>query len=597
MLRLSLLAIMISSPVFRLSLSCVATFVISVPGFAAPAMETAPHPEELPLRSLSGMTPAQAPEVTWTEPATSLDHVILDVSPGYDVLQSDVHVRGGTAFHLAHPPDPEPQIIELAPDFSGSSETHLFFESRLGYAATAQVARVQISTGTNDSWSDIWIQEGTNDAGEGSFFRQSIDLSAFEGETYRLRFVYDFEGNEFFPQTDPGVGWYIDDIRIASDFETRLYSIGDPTDEEQLFLEFINRARAGAVEEAWRLRETEDPLVVGEINSFDVDLDLMIEQFEDLPPTAQPLAFNPLLTEAARLHSVDMLENIFQGHTSSSSPPSPNEPGDSPGDRVSRQGYEYSRLGENVFAHAQSVWHGHAGFNIDWGVSAETGLSVGGMQDPAGHRITIHTPDFREIGIGVVLGSAGAGGDSVGPMLVTQNFGTVLSEDPPPFITGVAWLDLEDTGFYAPGDGLGGITVTVTGASFHAVTAGSGGYAVPVPGDGAYDVTFEGEGFGPDTYTVTLSDGENVKLDYNPGAPPPVAPRIVHVSELPGEARIRIDVEAGPEQILLLETSTDLNEWTPLPEETPSQLEDGLYRFEPALAGPRRFYRIQSVSD
>src|SRR5690606_1214847 len=31
-----------------------------------------------------------------------------------------------------------------------------------------------------------------------------------------LRFVYDFQGGTYFPQTDRGIGWYLDDILVSS---------------------------------------------------------------------------------------------------------------------------------------------------------------------------------------------------------------------------------------------------------------------------------------------------------------------------------------------------------------------------------------------
>ncbi len=537
--------------------------------------------------------PAEEPVVTWRERADSLDAVTLQVSSGYDVLQSDLYVIEGAAFHLAQP-DGETQVIELNPDFLAQADTRLFFESRLGWATSNQVARVQISTDGGSNWANLWSQTGSNDSGEGAFSRRTVDLSSYAGQVYRLRFVYFFGGGTLYPQTDPGVGWYIDDIQIGADFATRLYSIGDPTAEEQLFLEFINRARADVMAEAWRLRESDDPDVWAATAFYEVDFDLLIEQYEDLAddfgPSAQPLAFHEGLTTASRLHSQDMFDNVFQGHSSSASPPPPHQPGDSPAARAGYQGYVFQSISENVYAYAESVWHGHAGFNIDWG-TAPGGGSVGGMQDPPGHRLNIHDPVFREVGIGVVLGTNSGGGDSVGPVIVTQKFGT-LAGGGAPLITGVAWNDLGGTGFYVPGDGLGGIEVRVEGGSYHAVTSASGGYAVPVPGDGVYQVTFSGAGYGPHSFSVLVEDGMNVKLDYRPDEPPAPRLRVVAFTFQAHQDRARLDVEAPAGVDLLLETSTDLREWIPLPEVSAVSLGQGVLRFEPETADDRRFYRV-----
>ncbi len=216
------------------------------------------------------------------------------------------------------------------------------------------------------------------------------------------------------------------------------YSIGSPTDEEQLFVEYINRARADAIAESVRLANTTDPDVVSAIASWVVDLPQMLSQFTVLEQHLPPLSINSILTDVSRLHTQDMFDNAFQGHISSSSPPAPFNSGDELSDRVDHfPAYNYTALAENVYSNSRSVFYGHAGFEIDWGAGPY------GMQDPPGHRYNIHQyaepPDppfeFREIGVGVVLGTNTVDSSTVGPMLVTQNFGN--QDSPVPFITGV----------------------------------------------------------------------------------------------------------------------------------------------------------------
>src|SRR5947207_6207556 len=92
-----------------------------------------------------------------------------------------------------------------------------------------------------------------------------------------------------------------------------LYSIGDPTDEEQLYLEYINRSRANPPAEGVRLANTTDPDVVSAYNSFSVDLALMQSQFNAIA-AAPPLAMNAQLLVAPRLHSGDMFAKQYQDH-------------------------------------------------------------------------------------------------------------------------------------------------------------------------------------------------------------------------------------------------------------------------------------------
>ncbi|PYJ06583.1 MAG: hypothetical protein DME25_06315, partial [Verrucomicrobia bacterium] len=92
-----------------------------------------------------------------------------------------------------------------------------------------------------------------------------------------------------------------------------LYSIGQPTDEEQLYLEYINRSRANPPAEGVRLATTTDPDVLSAYSYFSVDLSLLQSEF-NTNPVAPPLAMNAKLLASARLHSGDMLTNDFQGH-------------------------------------------------------------------------------------------------------------------------------------------------------------------------------------------------------------------------------------------------------------------------------------------
>jgi uncharacterized protein YkwD len=286
------------------------------------------------------------------------------------------------------------------------------------------------------------------------------------------------------------------------DSGSALYEIGQPTGEEQLYLELMNRARADPVAEGERLRATTDTDVTSAYAAYGVDLDMMVAEFSALSPVP-PLAMNAALLEAARGHSDDMLSADFQGHEGSD--------GSTLGQRVTAQGYPWSALAENVYAYARSVWHAHAGFNVDWGPGG-----AGGMQAGRGHRVNIHSGAYREVGVGVVWGRAG----TVGPQLVTQDFGT--RQGATPLVTGVAYYDLNGNGFYDVGEGIGGVTVTVDGAAHHGVTANSGGYAVPVPGNGTYTVRFDGSGLVAEGQTVEVTGFQNVKLDYRPPYSPPV---------------------------------------------------------------------------
>ena len=295
-----------------------------------------------------------------------------------------------------------------------------------------------------------------------------------------------------------------------SDFtgQTTIYSIGTPTDEEQLYLELINRARANPTAEGLMLATITHPDVLVAVGpppgGFNVNLELLKSEFAALE-VRQPLALNANLTNAARDHTQFQFDTATQTHTGSG--------GSDVGDRATAANYSYTSLGESTYVKATDVLHGHAGFQIDWGPGG-----AGGMQLGRGHRMNNHG-DFREVGIGVKLGNNSVGGNTVGPQLVTQDFGTG-SPDDKAFVTGVAYYDLNGNSFYDPGEGIGGLMVNVNGSSFHAVTANSGGYAVPVPTTNATRaVTFTGLGANGGGDAV-ISGGANVKVDFTPAFVP-----------------------------------------------------------------------------
>lgn len=284
---------------------------------------------------------------------------------------------------------------------------------------------------------------------------------------------------------------------------TTLYSIGQPTDEEQLYLEYINRARANPTAEGILLAATADPDVTAAYVQYGVNLGLMQTEFATLP-VRPPVAMNEKLVDAARDHTQNMFDLAFQGHDTNNTIGA----GDVV-DRTQAAGYVYSALGENVYSYADSVFHGHAGFEVDWGPGG-----TGGMQPTRGHRVNIHG-NFREVGIGVLNGTNTIGASTVGPQLVTQDFGTSNSPNTP-FVTGVAYYDLNGNNFYDLGEGIGGLTVNVDGSTFHAVTANSGGYAVPVPQTNtSRAVTFSGLGLNGGG-TAVIASLNNTKVDLTP---------------------------------------------------------------------------------
>jgi uncharacterized protein YkwD len=280
----------------------------------------------------------------------------------------------------------------------------------------------------------------------------------------------------------------------------QLFSHGDPTPEEQLMLEYVNRARANPTEEGIRLMDTQDPRVQGAYQYFKIDAAATKKAFTTYPQRP-PLAFHSKLIESSRNHSKDMDQNNFQGHTSSN--------GDQLDKRYQKVGYaSMGMYGENVAAYSESVWHGHCGLNVDWGEENQKEL---------GHRRNIMNFDnavYTEIGVGILYNGKGLMSGSVGPYVVTQNFGISSQR----YITGVVYDDKNKNGFYDIGEGLAGVKVVPNRGSYYAVTSTSGGYAFPYSGSSSITVVAsEGGLAAPVSRNVTV-DGSNVKVDFTASA-------------------------------------------------------------------------------
>ena len=288
----------------------------------------------------------------------------------------------------------------------------------------------------------------------------------------------------------------------------------EPTPLEQELMEHLNRIRLDPQGELSTLFTDLDPLV-----ARDADADEAINYFGD--PTAEevqldwssllpvaPLTWSDSLHESAVGHSLLMAEYDQQSHQF------PNEPGLM--DRVQAAGYEDDlgmSVGENVFAYANSVFHSHSAFAIDWAV------------DNRGHRVNLMAATYREVGIGIITDYDFD--TEVGPLIVTQDFGSRASFDQP-HLLGVVFDDLDEDGWYDSGEGLGDVTIEMESAehSYTLTSMSAGGYQMEVA-PGVYTLTALGGGLSSPIIQEDIVVGvDNVKVDFvgssGPNQPPSV---------------------------------------------------------------------------
>lgn len=273
----------------------------------------------------------------------------------------------------------------------------------------------------------------------------------------------------------------------------------NPSNFEQLLLEYINYARLDPLGMAGKYIPSYSPLASGDagiqgaLTYFGVSGSALRAAFSALSP-AQPVAWNGKLGTAADAHSKAMIAADQQSHQLAGEA--------SMGERVASAGYSASWLGENIYAYSQSILYAHAGFMIDWGPG------VNGMQDGAGHRANIMNSSFREVGLGVIQDASAR--TAVGPWVVTEDFGR-RTESPEVFLLGVTYADNDDDRFYTPGEGRPGMVVSVCGNTGQSTS--SGGYVVEMVA-GNKTITFSGGTLASSlSVSATLEAQTNAKID------------------------------------------------------------------------------------
>jgi uncharacterized protein YkwD len=276
-----------------------------------------------------------------------------------------------------------------------------------------------------------------------------------------------------------------------------------PTAQTQELLELINRFRLSPQAELNLLLNSGDPKIAQALQQFGVDRNLLAQQWRGLVPVA-PLAWSAELATSATAHNLQMIAADTQSHQL---------PGEaSILQRAINAGYAPIRVGENIFAFSESVLFGHAGLVIDWGNDPQ---SIGGIQNPAGHRELLLSGNYREVGL--AINAENDSRTSVGPLVITQDFGTRTALDNKAWLLGVAFQDLNNNGFYEAGEGVSGVEVEVRAANqpnsapVITTTLDAGGYQTLLD-PGSYQVNFLKNRQLLSSQTIAVSNA-NIKAD------------------------------------------------------------------------------------
>ena len=256
-------------------------------------------------------------------------------------------------------------------------------------------------------------------------------------------------------------------------------SIRQPTPQEVLVVELINRARFDPTAEATR---------------YGIGLNDGITGTPITTARKQPLAHNLFLVDSARNHSQWMLDNDIFSHTGIA--------GSTPTERMMAAGYIFSgnwSSGENI------AWAGTTGSSIN--LTQYALVHHEGLFKSPGHRVNILGESFREIGIGQKQGNFTSNEITYLSSMLTENFARSGASF---YLTGVVYDDKNSNKFYDVGEGLDRVTISANGKSYPVYA--SGAYAIPLT-NGTYDLVITGGPLGKVmNYRVQINNA-NVKLD------------------------------------------------------------------------------------
>ena len=273
-------------------------------------------------------------------------------------------------------------------------------------------------------------------------------------------------------------------IVVAADDAYRAPS-PEPTPEETLILELINRCRADPPGEGLRIA----PLGAAPHlpASTVIDGQMFREEMSKIPPVP-PLVFDLHLLDAARKHAYYM---ILHGLTHTEQPGQPGFTGVMWTDRARIAGWIGTLSGENAFRDAPDAVGSHNGFVVDFGPGP------GGMQPTRGHRKNICSPGFRVIGPGAVPHD--------GKLSVVHDLGGSSQR----FAGGVTFVDGDHNGHYDCGEGRGGVTIQVGDERMQSWS--SGAFSIPIP---ASATTLVLRADGQELRRPIPAGDANIKIDW-----------------------------------------------------------------------------------
>ncbi|MCA9128035.1 MAG: cadherin-like domain-containing protein [Planctomycetales bacterium] len=299
--------------------------------------------------------------------------------------------------------------------------------------------------------------------------------------------------------------------------ESRRLLAFNPTGFEQELLQLTNRFRTDPSGEFSRLISSaspitaRDPVVQNDLTYFGVDGNVLRAELQALPPVP-PVGWNDAASTFSQSHNAAMLAANPPNHFHSDLSKLRSDLLAAGVDLRLVVGEKV--LAENVYGYAKSVNHLHASYIIDWGAGP------GGMQVGRNHRVALNNSDFDQLGTSIRTYNGTA---FFGPLVNTQQLLNINNTGT--MVIGAIFQDLNASGWYEAGEGIGSVQFLFEGAAGRFTTAGmsAGGYQIQLP-PGTYRATASGGGMRYPVVIPSLTVGSsNVwqNFIFDPNVIPP----------------------------------------------------------------------------
>ncbi|MCL2347503.1 MAG: CAP domain-containing protein [Planctomycetaceae bacterium] len=296
---------------------------------------------------------------------------------------------------------------------------------------------------------------------------------------------------------------------------------GEPSAEALELLSRINRMRTDPQGELARIFSdidkgiANDPRISSYFGNYAYpSVETLKNEWKNLV-SAPPLAWNDTLTSVAGAHTQKMISKKIQDHQFSDEA--------SLEERLEQSGYFSTAQGEGVIYCENISAYGLEALTTGYGSVASylhEFIAIDFGNPLHEHRDNLMNPNVTEVGIGLAHVPEGTKG--FGPWVVTIDFASVTGGSSASqfggTLIGLAYNDANANNLYDAGEGLSGMTITITQGDktiSQLTTSSAGGYQQRLD-DGIYTVTISGSAFSkPITKTVVI-DGQNTQLDFCP---------------------------------------------------------------------------------